>query len=367
MLARSRNIFLSVLLTFVIFAQGCSNAANNVETNSKGNSNETITVGYQSPTAQTWGALIIKNQGLYEKYLKENHPDKEIKVEWFDATAGSILNNNMVGGKIQLSFLGDLPALLNAAIGLKQPNYNSVFIAFDGKGLEGINQSILVPKESEINSIEDLKGKTVSTPIGSSAHRMLLDALGQNDLVDQVEVVDQSVTVGMQSIEQKKIAAHATWEPYPSLIETNDVGEVLLSGEETKIDYLDGVVANADWAKENRSYVIAFLQALDEAHQIALKDPEKTAKIFQEESKYPYEICLKMAKNIRFDSAIYQKDLDTLDSSIEFLTGIDKLDGNIKLEDFVDESYLKEAIEKQNKAYLTEEEFQGEWVKGKVY
>lgn len=327
----------------------------------------TITVGYQSPTAQTWGALIIKNQKLFEKYLKQQAPDHNIQVEWFDAPAGSILNNHMAGGKIQISFLGDMPSLLNGVLGVTQANYNSVFLAFDGKGKHGRNQAILIPSHSDIKEITDLKGRTVSTPIGSSAHRMLLDSLRSVDLVDQVTIVDQSVTVGMQSIEQSKIDAHSTWEPYPSLMQFKDIGTVLQLGEETGIDYLAGVVANLDWAKSNKPYVTAFLQALNEAHEFAISHPEEAARIFEAESQFPLEICLQMVESIRFDSAVYQKDLDTLNGSIEFLTGIGKLQARLDLKTFVDDSYLRTAVQESGKIYLSDEELQGEWIDGKVY
>lgn len=369
--------FLTLLVIIsLLITQACSNpkvsGSNTNESTAaaqKENDQETvtITIGYQSPTAQTWGALIIKNQKLYEKYLKQLHPDKNFKIEWFDAPAGSVLNNNMVGGKIQISFLGDMPSLLNGVMGITQKNYRSVFIAFDGKGKNGRNQAILVPKGSAIKDVKDLEGKTVSTPIGSSAHRMLLDALEQNNMVDKVKIIDQSVTLGMQSIEQNKIAAHSSWEPYPSLITKKDIGNVLLSGEETNRDYLAGVVANRDWAEKNKSYVVAFLAALSEAHQLVLDDPEKAAKIFAEESKFPLDITLKMAKNIRFDSAIYQKDLDTLSSSVDFLIRIDKLKEKLNLDEFVDDTYLREAVELLGKNYLDNKELKGDWSKEKVY
>ncbi|MED0703044.1 MULTISPECIES: ABC transporter substrate-binding protein [Aeribacillus] len=369
--------FLTLLVIIsLLITQACSNpkvsGSNTNESTAaaqKENDQETvtITIGYQSPTAQTWGALIIKNQKLYEKYLKQLHPDKNFKIEWFDAPAGSVLNNNMVGGKIQISFLGDMPSLLNGVMGITQKNYRSVFIAFDGKGKNGRNQAILVPKGSDIKDVKDLEGKTVSTPIGSSAHRMLLDALEQNNMVDKVKIIDQSVTLGMQSIEQNKIAAHSSWEPYPSLITKKDIGNVLLSGEETNRDYLAGVVANRDWAEKNKSYVVAFLAALSDAHQLVLDDPEKAAKIFAEESKFPIDITLKMAKNIRFDSAIYQKDLDTLSSSVDFLIRIDKLKEKLNLDEFVDDTYLREAVELLGKNYLDNKELKGDWSKEKVY
>ncbi|ALS25809.1 ABC transporter substrate-binding protein [Paenibacillus sp. 32O-W] len=297
-----------IVLVLALMLQACGQSKATEESGDSASSSQgqaqgksaTITIGYQSPTAQTWGALSIKHQKLFEKHLKELAPNDDVKVEWFDAPAGSILNNNMNGGKIQISFLGDMPSLLNGVLGITQPNYRSVFLAFDGKGALGRNQAIVVPNDSDVKTIGDLAGKTVSTPIGSSAHRMLLDTLRQHDMVDKVTIVDQSVTVGMQSIEQGKIAAHSTWAPYPDLILYKGIGKILSPGEATKIDYLAGVVANLDWAEENEPYVIAFLRALHEAHALVAEHPEEAAEIFEAESKFPPEVTRQMAENIRF-------------------------------------------------------------------
>ncbi|NMO98221.1 ABC transporter substrate-binding protein [Paenibacillus lemnae] len=328
-------------------------------------SSQTITIGYQSPTAETWGALIMKHEKLVEKYLKVVAPDDNVRVEWFDAPAGSVLNNNMIGGKVDLAFLGDMPSLLNGVEGITRDQYSSVLIALDGKGKSGKNQSVVVPLDSPIDSIEGLKGKTVSTPIGSSAHRMLLDTLRLHDLIDKVNIVDQSVTVGLQSVEQGKVDAHATWEPYPSLIEYRNAGKVLQSGEATNIDYLTGIVANRGWAEQHRDYVIAFLMALHEAHRYVVEHPKEAAAIFEAESKYPLAVCERMVESIRYDAAFYEKDIQTLNSSAVFLSEIGKLKKELDMDAFIDDSYLKEAMQALDKTYLTGEEISGDWISGK--
>ncbi|MEK4251108.1 ABC transporter substrate-binding protein [Paenibacillus sp. FSL W7-1287] len=347
----------SFLLILLVLLQGCGGGAVT--------SQERFTIGYQSTTAQTWGALIIKNKKLLEKHLEELLPGQEVTVEWFDASAGSVLNNNMIGGKIQLSFLGDMPSLLNGVQGKTRSNYDSVLLALDGKGVSGRNQGIVTPNGSSIHTIEELAGKTVSTPIGSSAHRMLLDMLREHGLIEQVTIVDQSVSVGMQSIEQRKIDVHATWEPYLSLIDYRGIGQLLQSGETTNVDYLTAVVANRDWAQSNRTYVIAFLRALYEAHQFISNHPTEAAEIFAEESKFPLEVCHKLVASIRFDSAIYNKDLNTLNGSIAFLSEIGKLQQKLDLNDFVDDQYLREALHSLDKPYLTDEELKGDWIEDK--
>ncbi|QKS48839.1 ABC transporter substrate-binding protein (plasmid) [Paenibacillus cellulosilyticus] len=353
-----------LLPIWLVMLSACSG---NVHDNNGMAKSEKLTIGYQSPTAQTWGALIIKHQKLFEKNLEKLEPgmSANVQVDWFDAAAGSVLNNNMIGGKIQLSFLGDMPSLLNGVQGITQPNYKSVLIALDGKGKSGANQAIIVPTDSKISKMEDLANKTVSTPIGSSAHRMLLEALEAHHMLDKVTIVDQSVTVGMQSIEQNKIDAHTTWEPYPSLMEYRKVGVKLHTDETDQADYLTAVVANRDWAEQHRTYVIAFLMALHEAHQFVMSNPDEAADIFEKESKFPLSVCQKMVEAIRFDAAIYEKDVDTLQKSMLFLEQIGKLKKPLDLDAFIDDSYLREAMTTLNQPYLTDKELNGDWVEAK--
>jgi NitT/TauT family transport system substrate-binding protein len=356
----------AVLLTASLVIAGCSGKN---QSSTSGSAAETpksqkevvkIGIGYQAPTAQTWGALIIKNKKLYEKYLQEKYPDKVFEIEWFNSPSGPPLTNNMIAGKLQLALMGDMPILINGEQGQTSRNYKSVFLAFDGKGAGGKNQAILTPKGSNIK-MEDLKGKTISTILGSSAHRMLLVALDKYGLTNDVTIVNQDVTVGMSNIEQNKIIAHATWEPYPSLIQTKDIGDVLLDGSETNVDYLDGVVADRTWVENNREYAVAFLKALIESHKFIRENPEEAARIFQEESQYPLDVTKKIVQNVRFDAAIYSKDITTLEGSRDFLQKLEKLK-SIDLNKFVDDQYLKAAFKELGYKYPTETELKGDWI-----
>lgn len=275
----------------------------------------------------------------------------------------SDLNNNMIGGKVQLAFMGDMPFLMNGVEGITRPNYHSVFLAFDGKGVMGANQAIVVPKNSKITTIQDLAGKTISTPIGSSSERMLLDALKQYGLIGKVNIVNQGVTVGMQSIQENKIAATATWEPYPSLMVYKGFGRILLSGAATKVNYLDGVVANRNWVQTHPSYAVAFLEALIEAHQFIKIHPNQAADIFAKESGYPLAVCQEMVKNIRFDAVVYQEDINSLQGSIDFLKSLGDLKNGLNLNTFIDTSYLKQAAQKLGMTYLTAQQMKSGYLK----
>ncbi|MNP37055.1 hypothetical protein D3C76_1304790 [compost metagenome] len=105
--------------------------------------------------------------------------------------------------------------------------------------------------------------------------------------------------------------------------------------------------------------------ALHEAHQFITNNPEKAAEIFEEESNFPLSVCREMVESIRFDAAIYEKDIETLNNSMLFLSDIGKIKKPLDLYDFINDSYLREALEKLNKPYLTDEELNGEWIEMK--
>lgn len=353
-------VLITVCMMVAFLLSGCSSAKGGTGS-SQPKETVNITIGYQSVTAQTWGALIIKNQKLYEKYLEKAYPNKTFHIDWFNAQSGPPLTNNMVAGKIQISFMGDMPLLLNGEIGQTSANYKSVFIAFDGKGKSGSNQAIIVPNGSNITSVKDLAGKTVSVPLGSSAHKMLLDELNKYGITNKVTILNQDVTVGMTNIQQSKVDAYATWEPFPNLITSKNTGKILISGSDTGIDYLDGVVADRTWAEKNKGYTVAFLQALLEAHQFILKNPGTAAKIFSKETGYPTNVTEPLAKSIRFDSVIYDKDRVTLSGSEDFLKQQKKLNA-LDLSKFIDSEYLQKAYKASNVTYPSTKDLKGNWL-----
>lgn len=323
----------------------------------------TIRIGYQSQCTQTWSALIIKNQKLIEKNLQNEFPDHDIEVIWEDSPSGPPITNNMIAGKTQIGFMGDMPLLINGSKGQSHPTYKSILLAMDGKGKGGTNQSIMVPLADEGMSIQDLKGKTVSVPIGSSAHRMLLSILEKNSMTGDIEIVNQDVSTGLISIETQKIDAHATWEPYPAYMIHRGKSATLVDGELSGVDYLNGIVVDQKWAEENPKIAVAVAQSLLQAHTFISENPDEAARIFTEESSFPIGVTQKLVSSVRWDAFVYPQDIETLKSDVTFLKSLGKIE-NMDVEAFVDSSYLKQAAEKEGISYPDEEMLAQGWQEG---
>lgn len=285
-----------------------------------------IDIGYQSVTSQTWGALIIKNKNIFEDKLKEEFKDKNVKVVWHDEISGAVINTSMISGKVQFGFMGDMPLILNMYKAETLNEYDSMFLAMDGMGVNGANQSILVPNSSKTKSLEDLRGKTISTPIGSSSHYMLMKALEKYNMLNDVTIVHQDVALASQLLSTNKTDAFSIWAPYPNFLVDEGSAKVLLDGKDTEIDYLAGVIVNNNWAKKNQKIVKLFIESLDEAHDFINNNPEKAAEIFAEESGFTLSITKKEVKNIKWNTKIEEKDIETLIDKQKFLIELEQVE-----------------------------------------
>ena len=285
-----------------------------------------IHIGYQSVTSQTWGALIIKNKNIFENNLKEKYPDKIFNIVWHDEISGAVINTSMISNKIDIGFMGDMPLLLNMYKSSKMDNYDSLLISLDGKGINGLNQSVIIPENSNIKNISDLKGKSISTPIGSSAHYMLMNVLEKYELYEDVEIVHQDVAMASQLLSNNMIDAFSIWEPYPTSLIGKGIAKELISGEDSEIDYIAGVIVNKKWHEENSELSNIFVASLDEAHKFIKNNPKEAAKIFAEESDFDYNTTLNIVDNITWDTKISEKDLKTLDSKKKFLIALGEIE-----------------------------------------
>src|SRR5262245_8975479 len=67
-----------------------------------------LTVGYQPWYAQTTTAIIIRGLELWKKYLP---PDVEVEIQ--ASLQGPVIINNMLADKVQIGYLGDMPAIVS--------------------------------------------------------------------------------------------------------------------------------------------------------------------------------------------------------------------------------------------------------------
>ncbi|MBX2837810.1 MAG: ABC transporter substrate-binding protein [Gammaproteobacteria bacterium] len=244
-----------------------------------------IAIGHQSMCTDTYTAgIIVKELGLLEKYLPTDgeYSDAEYDISWADYSSGGPITNQMLANKLNFGVMGDYPLIVNGAKFQETDSLRTLYVAGTGYNLKGSGNAIVVPADSDLFSISELKGKEVSTPVGSAAWGMLLKAMQDNDIPSsEYTLKNQSPAVGAANIAAGKIDAHSDFCPWSELMEFRGTGRKIYDGSETGVPYLHGVVVREDFAVEYPEVVEAFVKAVYEAGEWVRADPMKAVSMME--------------------------------------------------------------------------------------
>lgn len=237
----------------------------------------TIAIGHQSMCTDTYTAgIVVKELKLLEKHLPTDgkYADAEWDISWSDYSSGGPITNQMMANKLNIGVMGDYPLIVNGAKFQETDSLRSIYVAGTGYNLKGSGNAIVVPTDSDIYSIDQLKGKAVSTPVGSAAWGMLLKAMQDNEIpASEYTLKNQSPAVGAANIAAGKIDAHSDFCPWSEIMEFRGTGRKIYDGSEAGVPYLHGVVVRQDFAEDYPEVVEAFLKAVIEAGDWIREDP----------------------------------------------------------------------------------------------
>lgn len=238
---------------------GCAGEKTASESGS-GEQSQTINIGTMDLVN---GDLIARKEKIYEDTLGVN-------VNIVKFSSGKDVNTALASGSIDVSELGTSPTALGIASGLQ---YTVVGIG----DIIGSAESLVVKKDSGIQSINDLKGKKIATPFASTAHYSLLNALSLSGVnASDVNLLDMEADDIWAAWQRGDIDGAYIW--YPVQDELLKDGGVAITGSDKLaqqgIVTGDLLVARNDFAKDHPELVTKFLQALLKANDIYFSQPE---------------------------------------------------------------------------------------------
>ncbi len=315
-----------------------------------------IGIGHQSTVTNTVpGGIILEKLGLLEKHLPHDgkYKDVDYKVVYQDYTSGPPITNQMLAGKLAFGVMGDYPLIVNGAKFEASGNAETRLIAITGYNLKGTGNGIVVPVASEVFALSDLKGKTISTPVGSAAWGMTLKALRDAGLSNDVRIQNQAPPVGVASIAQGKVDAHADFCPWSEVMEFRGTGRKIFDGSEADIPTFHGTVVLKTFADKYPELVQAYVDATMEAQDWIAKDPVAAATKVSEWTGIEKEVLYLYFSNggiSTFEPTLKAQWVDALKYDHDLLAKETKLTP-LDFSRWVDPSFVKAAYKAQGKDY----------------
>jgi sulfonate transport system substrate-binding protein len=196
------------------------------------NADNVIRIGYQK-----YGTLVLlKARGSLEKRLAPLH----VQVKWTEFPAGPQLLEGLNVGSIDFGTVGEAPPIFAQAAGA-----DLVYVGNEPPASTG--EAILVPKNSPIKSVAELKGKRVALNKGSNVHFLLVKLLEKAGVrYTDIDAVFLTPADARAAFERGSVDAWAIWEPFLAAAQTQTGARILANG--------NGVVSNHQFFLASRPY-----------------------------------------------------------------------------------------------------------------
>lgn len=317
-----------------------------------------VAIGTQDTTINcAAGGLLIRELKLLEKYLPKDgkYKDATYDIQWKNFTSGAPLTNEMVADKLDIGAMADFPGSANGAAFIKAGK-KSLFITVLSGSTLGSGNGIVVPKDSPITSLAELKGRTISVPFASTAHGMLLRAVKAQgwDPEKDVTIITQAPEVAGPALQANKIEAHADFVPFAELFPYRGHARKIFDGAQANAPTFHGSLVTAEYAKKYPEIVTAYLRAAVEADRIFATDPEKYSELIEKITgiEAPVNYLFHGPLGLQTRDLTWKPEYrQALKTSIETLRLLRRTDSDQDVNSFIDDRFIRAAFKQAGLNY----------------
>ncbi len=211
---------------------------------------KTLRIGFQ----KYGNFVVLKARGTLEKRFAA----QGITVQWLEFPAGPQLLEGLNAGAVDVGTVGETPPIFAQAAGV-----DFVYIANEPPAPRG--EALVVPHDSPIRTVADLRGKKVALNRGSNVHFLLVKALQRAGLAyTDIQPIYLTPADARAAFIQRSIDAWVIWDPYLAAVERQANARVLTNAE--------GIVSNIQYYVATRKFATTQPQVLhvllDELNQI---------------------------------------------------------------------------------------------------
>jgi sulfonate transport system substrate-binding protein len=275
-------------------------------------------------------------------------------IQWATFTSGPPMLQADAANAIDIGQVGNTPPIFAAAA-----NDKIDVVAVEQSP---VGDAILVPANSAIHSLADLKGKTIAVAQGSSANGTLLNTLNKAGLKpSDVKLAYLQPGNALTAFGQHQVDAWAVWQPYVAegvqqdgareLVTGRDSqsGSGLAGGTQLSNGYSVQVASRAALADAGKNAAIAdYVVRIAKAYAWAKTHQAQFAQLWSQETGLPLATTTAAAADILLHPVPLD---DTVLNSEQHLadefTAAGQIPGKITFTDFVDHRY-----DSQIKTYL---------------
>ncbi|MEJ6484065.1 aliphatic sulfonate ABC transporter substrate-binding protein [Nostoc punctiforme UO1] len=211
---------------------------------------------------------VLEKQGSLEKRLEP----LGFKVQWAEFAAGPQQLEALNANGLDIASTAESPPVFSQAAGAPL-----VYLATTRPSGKAI--SLLVPVNSSIKSVTDLKGKKVAFQKASIGHYLLVKALEDAGLkLSDVQSVFLAPADANAAFSQNKVDAWYIWEPFGTRNVQNKIARVLADGDKLR-DTGNFYSTSRQFYQAHPDVIKVFLEELEKSEIWTKDHPKEVAQL----------------------------------------------------------------------------------------
>lgn len=228
------------------------------------NREKVVRVGHQK-----YGTLsIVRMQRTIEQQMEP----LGIRVRWNQFATGPQLLEALNAGRLDFGHTGEAPPIAAQAAGA-----SLLYVASQPPNPAG--EAILVPADSPIRQVADLKGKKIAFNKGSNVHYFVVKALEKAGLsYTDIKPVFLPPADARAAFERKNVDAWAIWDPYFAAAQQATDARILTDGQDF-VANREFFLASQHFAQTHPDRLQIILDVMAETAQWAQPRPREVAQL----------------------------------------------------------------------------------------
>lgn len=283
---------------------------------------------------------ILMHRGM----LQDRMDALGIQVEWISGLLkGSLMTESMASGELDIaSVMGGTSAVVSYAGGR-----DIVIVGGYSRAPQGFG--IVVRPDSPIETVADLKGKTVVGPVGTEVHFLLARALEEAGLsLRDIELRNDLVPNAISYVINGSADAALAVEPMMSVYEHQGKVRVLRTGE----GLMPGatfVAVRGSFLRDRPDVVVQYLRAQIEAIQDIESMGDEVLALAADELDMPQPVIERVAQKYTFSAELDSQAIADLKNVADFLFQEGLIRNKVDVRSMVDTSLLEEALSSEGR------------------
>ncbi|MDR2051703.1 MAG: aliphatic sulfonate ABC transporter substrate-binding protein [Deltaproteobacteria bacterium] len=227
-----------------------------------------LRIGYQKSSSLL---ILLKGQGTLEKKLQA----QGVAVEWHEFTSGLPMLEALNVGALDLSAdVADTVPLFAQAAGTE-------FTYFLQEKPSPTAEALVVPKDSPVKSVADLRGKKLAVARASGAHYLTVAALRKAglDFGKDVQVSYLQPADARAAFESGAIDAWSTWDPFLATVQLKSGARIIADGASSGVSYTRFYPVSTAYLGKNPAVLKTVADELTRIGKWVKDNPEEAAKV----------------------------------------------------------------------------------------